>query len=152
MILFGMIWPNHSDYVFVEFLLIYFFLALATFVLRLFFPTEFPHFLFIVDLFIELWIGRVVAVDYFHEIAVSTFYSVIGAGNIVFYSWKSLHCKVSLLICVLEIVKFWLTFFKCHSLKKLEPSGGVLYGQKCCCEKHSIKLTKIKFIVVQNQL
>ena len=97
-------------------------------------------------------------IDQFHEIAVPTFYSVVGAGKVVFYSLMAtllLHIKSGLLsslrsqstkICVLEIIENRLTFFRCHTLQKLESCGD--YGQKCCCEKHSNKFAKIKNTVV----
>ena len=56
-------------------------------------------------------------IDQFHEIDVPTFYSVFGAGKVVFYSLMAtplLHIKSGLLsslrsqstnICVLEIIK-----------------------------------------------
>ena len=99
-------------------------------------------------------------VDQFDEIAVTTFYSVVGAGKVVFYSLVTtslLHAKSGLLsslrspstnICVLKIIKNWLTFLRCHILQKLESSGDVLYEQKCCCEKHSSKFAKTKVIDV----
>ena len=66
-------------------------------------------------------------------------------------SWQ-LHCSISNLgfcrICVLELIENRLTFLRCHTLQKLECCGDVLYGQKCCCAKHSNKFAKIKVTVV----
>ena len=99
-------------------------------------------------------------IDQFHEVAVPIFYSVVGAGEVVFYSLMAtplLHIKSGLLsslrcqstnICVLELIENRLTLFRCHTLQKLESCGDVLYGQKCCCEKQSKKFAKILVIVV----
>ena len=98
-------------------------------------------------------------VDQFHETAAPTFYSVVGAGKVVFHSLMAvplLHIKSGLLSslrsqstkkCVLEIIENRLNFFRCHTLQKLE-SSGLLYGKKLCCKKHSNEFAKIKIIVV----